>query len=105
MHVEDPGAFAVPWNGRLLYQRVEPGRAERVFPPGVNSGATEAGPLLEKVVPKTRFPISETTAHRFCAPTGPISDSHPPDITGRDWVYVIWWRAMASAMIRSLIAR
>ena len=48
VHVEDPGAFTVPWNGRIVYQRVEPGRAERVFPPGVNSGATEAGPLLEK---------------------------------------------------------
>lgn len=48
VHVEDPGAFTVPWNGRIVYQRVEPGRAERVFPPGVNSGATKAGPLLEK---------------------------------------------------------
>jgi hypothetical protein len=48
VHVEDPGAFTVPWNGRMLYRRVEPGRAERVFPPGVNSGATEAGPLMER---------------------------------------------------------
>jgi hypothetical protein len=45
---EDPGAFTVPWNGKIVYQRVEPGRAERVFPPGANSGATEAGPILEK---------------------------------------------------------
>ena len=29
----------------------------------------------KKVVPKTRFPISETTAQQFCTPTGPISDS------------------------------
>jgi len=27
VHVEDPGAFTVPWNGRIVYQRVEPGRA------------------------------------------------------------------------------
>jgi hypothetical protein len=55
VHVEDPGAFTVPWNGRILYQRVEPGRAERVFPPGVNSGATEAGPLLEKSCAENPF--------------------------------------------------
>jgi hypothetical protein len=48
VHVEDPGAFTVPWNARILYQRVEPKRADRVYPPGVNSGASEAGPLLEK---------------------------------------------------------
>jgi hypothetical protein len=55
VHVEDPGAFTVPWNGRILYQRVEPKRAERVYPPGVNSGATEAGPLLEKSCAENPF--------------------------------------------------
>ena len=55
VHVEDPGAFTVPWNGRILYQRVEPGHAERVFPPGVNSGATQAGPLLEKSCAENPF--------------------------------------------------
>ena len=55
VHVEDPGAFTVPWNARLLYQRVEPKRAERVFPPGVNSGATPAGPLIEKSCAENPF--------------------------------------------------
>jgi len=55
VHIEDPGAFTVPWNGRILYQRVEPGHAERVFPPGVNSGATQAGPLLEKSCAENPF--------------------------------------------------
>jgi hypothetical protein len=55
VHVEDPGAYTMPWNGTIIYQRVEPGRAERVFPPGVNSGATEAGPLLEKSCAENPF--------------------------------------------------
>src|SRR5258708_97551 len=62
VHVEDPGAFTVPWNGRMLYQRVEPGGAERVFPRGVISGAIEAGPLLKKICAETLFPYFETAA-------------------------------------------
>ena len=55
VHVEDPGAFTVPWNGRIVYQRLEPGRAERVFPPGVNSGATAAGPFPEEICAENPF--------------------------------------------------
>ena len=55
VHVEDPGAYTMPWNAKIVYQRVEPGRAERVFPPGINSGATPAGPLLEKVCAENPF--------------------------------------------------
>ena len=55
VHVEDPGAFTVPWNGRMLYRRIEPGRAERVFPPGANSGASPAGPIIEKICAENPF--------------------------------------------------
>lgn len=55
VHVEDPGAFTVPWDASLSYKRVEPGRAERVLPPGLNSGATAAGPLIEKSCAENPF--------------------------------------------------
>jgi len=55
VHVEDPGAFTMPWDANLSYQRVEPGRAERVLPPGLNSGATPAGPLIEKSCAENPF--------------------------------------------------
>jgi hypothetical protein len=55
LHFEDPGAFTMPWDARVLYQRVEPGRAERVYSQNVNSGATEAGPLLEKSCAENPF--------------------------------------------------
>ena len=55
VHVEDPGAFTVPWNARLTYDRVEPGRAERKLPPGLNSGATVAGPIVERSCAENPF--------------------------------------------------
>lgn len=55
VHVEDPGAFTMPWNARLSYERVEPGRAERKLPPGLNSGATVAGPLVERSCAENPF--------------------------------------------------
>ena len=55
VHFEDPGAFTVPWNARLVFQRVEPGRAKRVFSRSVNSGAGEAGPLLEQSCAENPF--------------------------------------------------
>jgi hypothetical protein len=77
VRVEDRGAFTVPWNARILYQRVEPGRAERVFPRA--SIRARPRPVLcwKKVVPKTRFPISETTARKFGMRIRPISESGP----------------------------
>ncbi len=55
VHVEDPGAFTVPWDAGLTYIRVEPGRAERVLPPGLNSGATVAGPIVERSCAENPF--------------------------------------------------
>jgi hypothetical protein len=55
VHIEDPGAFTMPWDARLSYQRVEPGRAERKLPPGLNSGATVAGPLVERSCAENPF--------------------------------------------------
>ena len=55
VHVEDPGAYTVPWDASLSYKRVEPGRAERELPPGLNSGATVAGPLIEKSCAENPF--------------------------------------------------
>ncbi len=55
VHVEDPGAFTTPWDAKLSYLRVEPGRAERKLPPGLNSGATVAGPLVERSCAENPF--------------------------------------------------
>ena len=55
VHVEDPGAFTMPWDARLTYDRVEPGRAERKLPPGLNSGATVAGPIVERSCAENPF--------------------------------------------------
>jgi hypothetical protein len=72
VHFDDPGAFIVPWNARLVYQRIEPGRAERVFSPNVNSGATEVGPLLEKSCAENPFSY-------FGADGPPIRHADRPD--------------------------
>ena len=48
VHVEDSGAFAMPWNAIQRYRRVEPGRAEN--PDRLDDGASSssvAGPLIE----------------------------------------------------------
>jgi hypothetical protein len=49
LHVEDPGAFTMPWDAVQRYRRIEPRVAENV-PPIANdatSAVSEAGPLLE----------------------------------------------------------
>jgi hypothetical protein len=48
VHVEDPGAFTMPWDGIQHYQRVEPGIAENDTPRNPISGSTDAGPLIER---------------------------------------------------------
>jgi hypothetical protein len=55
MHFEDPSAFTVPWNARFVFQRLEPGRAERAFSTNINSGATVVGPLLEQSCAENPF--------------------------------------------------
>ncbi len=48
IHVEDPGAFTMPWDGVQHYERVEPGIAENNTPRNPISGSTDAGPLIER---------------------------------------------------------
>jgi len=48
IHVEDSGAFTMPWDGIQLYRRVEPGVAENDTPRNPISGSTDAGPLIER---------------------------------------------------------
>jgi hypothetical protein len=48
VHVEDPGAFTMPWDGIQIYRRVEPGIAENDTPRNPISGSTDAGPLIER---------------------------------------------------------
>jgi hypothetical protein len=47
IHVEDPGAFTMPWDAVERYRRVEPGRAENDVPFSPVSSSTIAGPLIE----------------------------------------------------------
>ena len=47
IHVEDPGAFTMPWNAIQRYTRVEPGIAENKDPLNPISSSGDAGPMLE----------------------------------------------------------
>ena len=47
LHVEDPGAFTMPWNAIQRYNRLEPGRAENNEPFNPVSSSDAAGPMLE----------------------------------------------------------
>jgi hypothetical protein len=73
LHVEDEGAFTMPWNAIQRYSRVEPGVAERDIP--VENDATSAvgnpGPLQEVT-------CSETTVSYF-GDMGPIPQADRPD--------------------------
>ena len=73
LHVEDEGAFTMPWNAIQRYKRVEPGVAERDIP--VENDPTSAvgapGPLQEVT-------CSETTVSYF-GDMGPIPHADRPD--------------------------
>ncbi len=47
LHVEDPGAFTMPWNAIQRYRRVEPDVAENPDPLNPISSTSAAGPILE----------------------------------------------------------
>jgi hypothetical protein len=47
VHVEDPGAFTMPWNAIQRYRRVEPRVAENPDPFNPVSSTSAAGPILE----------------------------------------------------------
>jgi hypothetical protein len=55
VHVEDPGAFTMPWDGIQRYRRVEPGTAENDTPLNPISGSTDAGPLIERSCAENPF--------------------------------------------------
>ena len=50
-----PGAVEEGPRVGVAADLVEPGRAERKLPPGLNSGATVAGPLIEKSCAENPF--------------------------------------------------
>lgn len=72
VHVEDPGAFTMPWDGILRFRRVEPGRAENTLPLSPVSGAMPAGPLVE-------MRCAENPFSYFGDETVPIPRSDTPD--------------------------
>ena len=47
VHVEDPGAFTMPWNAIQRFKRVEPGVADNKDPFNAVLSSTAAGPMLE----------------------------------------------------------
>jgi hypothetical protein len=47
VHVDDPGAFTMPWDAIQRYRRSEPGRAENRDPFNPVLSSTAAGPMLE----------------------------------------------------------
>ncbi|MSP93792.1 MAG: hypothetical protein EXR00_00860 [Alphaproteobacteria bacterium] len=47
IHVDDPGAFTMPWNAIQRWRRVEPGVAENNVPVNAVSSSSAAGPLNE----------------------------------------------------------
>jgi hypothetical protein len=72
VHVEDPGAFTMPWDGILRFRRVEPGRAENTLPLSPVSGAMPAGPLVE-------MRCAENPFSYFGNDSVPVPQSTTPD--------------------------
>jgi hypothetical protein len=72
IHVEDPGAFTRPWDAKLRYRRVEPGRAENIMPASPVSDAHPAGPLIEAT-------CAENPVSYFGKDSVPIPQAETPD--------------------------
>ena len=72
IHVEDPGAFTMPWDAVSRYRRVEPGRAENDVPFNPVSSSTVAGPLLEASCAENPFSY-------FGGDSPPIPRTDKPD--------------------------
>lgn len=72
IHVEDPGAFTMPWDAVQHYRRVEPGVAENETPLSPISGSTAAGPLIERI-------CAENPHNYFGNGMAPIPESEKPD--------------------------
>lgn len=72
VHVEDPGAFTMPWDGTLRFRRVEPGRDDNKAALSPVSGAMPAGPLVE-------MRCAENPFSYFGNDSVPIPQSKTPD--------------------------
>jgi hypothetical protein len=72
VHVEDPGAFTMPWDAVQRYRRVEPGRAENNVPLTPLSSSGIAGPLVEASCAENPFSY-------FGDETAPIPHADKPD--------------------------
>ena len=74
LHVEDPGAFAMPWDAIQRFQRLEPGVVENKFPVenDLTSGRTDAGPLQEDS-------CAENSRPYFTDQILPIPQTEKPD--------------------------
>jgi hypothetical protein len=55
VHVEDPGAYTMPWSAIQRWRRVEPGVAENTIPLNPVSSSVDAGPLIESVCAENPF--------------------------------------------------
>ena len=55
VHVEDAGAYTMPWSAIQRWRRVEPGVAENNIPLNPVSSSVDAGPLIESVCAENPF--------------------------------------------------
>ena len=74
LHVEDPGAFTMPWDAVQHFQRIEPGVAENKLAVANDptTGRSAAGPLQEESCAENAVPA-------FTDQSLPIPQSHVPD--------------------------
>lgn len=74
LHVEDPGAFTMPWNAIQRMRRSEPGIAENtlIINNDATTGRSAAGPLLEES-------CSENSVSWFDNTERPIPRANTPD--------------------------
>ena len=74
VHVEDPGAFTMPWDAIQRYRRVEPEKAENplVVADDGTSSANLAGPMLESS-------CAENNNSYFGGDALPIPQANRPD--------------------------
>jgi hypothetical protein len=72
VHVEDPGAFTMPWTAIQRWRRVEPGVAENDIPLNAVSSSSDAGPLIESV-------CAENPVSYFGDESIPVPEAKRPD--------------------------
>jgi hypothetical protein len=74
MHVEDDGAFTMPWDAVQRFKRIEPGVADNslVIPNDGTNGRSEAGPLTEQS-------CAESPLVTFASDGAPIPQAAVPD--------------------------